>query len=93
MKIQTLIALALAACLTTSYGRIGETEAEITKRYETIVNLGVHGMGGQEVLIYRVSGMDVGVVFVDGKSAAEFYSKIDKTEISKEEINVILKAN
>ena len=37
--------------------------------------------------------MQIGVVFQDGKSAVESYSKLDKSALSETEISVLLDAN
>jgi hypothetical protein len=71
--------------------RIGETEAEIAKRYgRSLIGDDFHG---RKMLVYRKRGIQIGVVFFDGKSAAEFYSKVDKSALSEIEIDGLLQAN
>lgn len=92
MKVFSICLLG-ALVATTAIGRIGETEEQIHARYGNLVTASPNGMEGQEVLVYSAAGMKVGVTFIDGKSAAEFYSKVDDSDLSRDEIDVILEAN
>lgn len=84
---------AIAIFARPALARIGETEQQIEARYGKLVNASLKGMQGMEILIYQSAGMKIGVTFIDGKSAAEFYSKDDNSDLSREEIDVILEAN
>ena len=87
------IATALLLVASNAFARIGETENEIEARYGKPFTADSRDFNGYRLVIFRTSGMQIGVAFRDGKSAAEFYSKQDSSDISANEIQVILAAN
>jgi len=90
MKLFTL-ALGIVIAVSSCFARIGETKAEIEARYGKA--LSSSSGPGTPIFLYRKSGMQIGVVFIKGKSAAEFYSRIDKHGLSENEIKLLLDAN
>jgi hypothetical protein len=76
-----------------AFGRIGETEAQIVARYGESLPANAKTMLGQPLKVFLTADLRVGVAFIDGKSAAELFSKIDGTEIPDSEIQVILQSN
>ena len=76
-----------------AFARIGEMEAQIVARYGESLPANATTMLGQPVKVFLTHDLRVGVAFIDGKSAAEFFSKIDGTDIPDSEIQVILQSN
>jgi hypothetical protein len=76
-----------------AFARIGETETQIVARYGQSLPANATTMLGQPVKVFLTADLRVGVAFIDGKSAAEFFSKVDGTEIPDKEIQVILQSN
>ncbi len=72
--------------------RIGETEAEITKRYGKSVVTFSKGDAPLEKG-YLSGGFRISVTYLDGVSQAEFFSKPDSSKLSEEEIDVLLSVN
>jgi hypothetical protein len=90
-----VLALVATAALFTSpnaFARIGETEAQIEARYGKPL---VHDTpaGSLRTFGYRKGAMQIGVFFLEGKSAAELYSNLDKSTLSETEISTVLDAN
>lgn len=85
----------LIACLawaSSAFARIGETEAQIEKRYGKFIPP-VMTASGLPLKFYKSAGFLVSVQFLNGVSAAENYSKLDKTDFSDHEIQLLLDAN
>ena len=74
------------------WGRIGETEAQISARYGTSIGDIPTATFGP-VRGYMVPGSVVGVKLVDGISQMEMISKTDKSNMSATEIEVFLKSH
>lgn len=88
----TIIAAALAACLTSSaFARLGDTEAQIEQRY----GKSFHTVAGElPMKMYRHADFIIGVVYINGRSEAELYRKSDdNTDLSGDEITVLMQAN
>ena len=77
-----------------AFARIGETEAQIVARYGASLPAdNAKTMLGQPIKVFLTADLRVGVAFIDGKSAAESFSKVDGTEIPDSEIQVVLQSN
>ena len=86
----TLIATALL--VTTANARIGETEKEIAARYGRVLQSSEE-RGEMPLRLYQSAGMQIGVVFLNGKSVAEFISRTDKKDLSGTAVQLLLTAN
>src|ERR1700757_2739188 len=72
--------------------RIGETEQQIEKRYgKSSLTVST----GNEPLqkVYQSSGLNITVTYLDGVSQREIFTKQDGSELSKNEIAILLEAN
>jgi hypothetical protein len=86
------VAIALLMLVSSAFARIGETEQQIEARYgKTIRTLSKGNQPLQKA--YQSSGLDIAVTYIDGVSQSEFFSKQDKSELSKNEIALLLEAN
>ncbi len=72
--------------------RIGETEAQIEKRYGKAVFTFSHGSELPRKG-YIASGFRITVTYIDGVSQAEDYHKPDEAKLSQTEIDTLLAAN
>ena len=86
MRIPCCIA-ALVLCGTTAFGRIGETEAQIEKRY------GKPTPSSSSTKAYFHRGLFIIVAFDNGVSGIETYEKRDGASMSAAEIRQLLDAN
>ena len=90
-----IFALLITAALlpaSRAVARVGETEAQVEARYGKPYARDVQ-RGSLRLFAYRKDDMEIGVIYQDGKSAAELYSKRDKSALSDTEIRVLLDAN
>jgi len=86
MRIPCYIA-ALVLCGATAFGRIGETETQIGKRY------GKPTRNSSSTRGYFYKALFIIVTFDNGVSGIETYEKRDGTSMSAEEIRQLLDAN
>jgi hypothetical protein len=94
MKTLTLYIIgALLMAARPAFGRIGENEQQIEERYGKPLIRDNKDFDGHRLVLFRINGMDIGVAFSGGKSAAEFYSKEDRSYFSANEIQLLLAAN
>jgi hypothetical protein len=92
MKITHCIIALLLCCCASAFARIGDTEQQIEARYgKTIGTLSRGNSPLQKV--YRSSGLEIVVTYVDGVSQIELFVKEDKSGLSENEIGVLLEAN
>jgi hypothetical protein len=91
-KILSLVVILCALCASSASARIGETEAQIEKRYGKFLPPAMpkHGI---PMKMYRAAGMIIGVAYLDGKSEAEFYQKQETGDFSDHEIQLLLDTN
>jgi hypothetical protein len=86
------VAIALLILMSHAFARIGETEQQIEARYgKSTLTVST----GNEPLqkVYQSSGLNITVTYLDGVSQREIFSKPDKSELSKNEIAILLEAN
>ena len=86
------IAIALMMLVSQAFARIGETEQQIEVRYgKSIGTLS----SGNELLrkAYRSTDLNIVVMYIDGVSQSEIFTKQDGSEFSKNEIAILLEAN
>jgi hypothetical protein len=86
------VAIALLMLVSAAFARIGETEQQIEARYgKTVRTLSK----GNEPLQkdYRSSGLNIAVTYIDGVSQCELFRKQDESQLSKNEIALLLEAN
>jgi hypothetical protein len=88
MKQLTLIIVVLVSASVSAFARIGDTKQQIEARYGK--SIGTLSMGDEH---YRSSGLDITVAYIDGVSQSEFFMKQDGSELSENEIAVLLEAN
>lgn len=86
MRIPCCVA-ALVLCGATAFGRIGETEAQIEKRY------GKPTPGSSSTRSYFYKALFIIVTFDNGVSGIETYEKRDGTSMGAAEIRELLDAN
>lgn len=89
MKLKLLIGFAQLLMLPLVSARIGETEEQITERYGSSFSE-LPGLKAGKSYAYHVGEYLVGVTFLNGVSQREAYSKLDKTDLSAEEIKSFL---
>jgi hypothetical protein len=73
------------------FARLGETEAQIEARYGQPSE--TNFLYGFRAEIFSISGMQIMVSFLDGKSAWEEYNKVDQSDLSDHEIDILMNAN
>ena len=86
------IAIAFFLLVSLAFARIGETEQQIEKRYgKSTLTVST----GNEPLqkVYQSSGLNITVTYLDGVSQREIFTKQDGSELSKNEIAILLEAN
>jgi hypothetical protein len=86
------VAVALSLLVSPAFARIGETEQQIEKRYgKSTLTVST----GNEPLQkgYQSSGLNITVTYLDGVSQREIFTKQDGSELSKNEIAILLEAN
>jgi hypothetical protein len=86
------VAVALSLLVSPAFARIGETEQQIEKRYgKSTLTVST----GNEPLqkVYQSSGLNITVTYLDGVSQREIFTKQDGSELSKNEIAILLEAN
>ena len=86
------IAIAFFLLVAPAFARIGETEQQIEKRYgKSTLTVST----GNEPLqkVYQSSGLNITVTYLDGVSQREIFTKQDGSELSKNEIAILLEAN
>jgi hypothetical protein len=86
------IAIAFFLLVAPAFARIGETEQQIEKRYgKSTLTVST----GNEPLqkVYQSSGLNITVTYLDGLSQREIFTKQDGSELSKNEIAILLEAN
>jgi hypothetical protein len=89
LKRIALIAAVLTCC-SAGWSKIGETEAQIKARYgESIGDIPTASFG--LVRGFAVPGYVVGVKLVNGGSAMEMISKNDQSQMTDDEIEMLLK--
>jgi hypothetical protein len=86
------IAITLLMLVSPAFARIGETEQQIEARYGRSSRTLSKGNEPLQKL-YRSSGLNIGVTYIDGVSQCEIFSKQDDSELSKNEIALLLEAN
>src|SRR5437667_9289666 len=77
-------------CATGAQARVGETEKQIEARYGKPVGRWADFLG--EKKLYHARDYEVMVSYWNGRSGREDFSKRDNSEISKNEIDVFLRA-
>lgn len=92
MKNIIVIMVTLALCLTNAFARLGESELQIEQRYGKWIPP-VAGSGISAMKMYRRSGMTIGVVYIEGRSEAEYFQKDDNSDFSNHEIELLMSAN
>jgi hypothetical protein len=95
METLTLYIILSTLLCANAAARIGETEPQIEKRYgKAVKKIGVSefDMPGF-TRIYRSSGIEVIVTFIDGVSSCEHYQKIPSAKLDSVEVEAILAAN
>lgn len=75
-----------------AFARIGDTEQQIEARYGKATDTLSKGNEPLQKL-YRSSGLDIGVTYIDGVSQIESFRKEDQSALSKNEIALLLEAN
>ena len=86
------IAIAFFLLVSPAFARIGETEQQIEARYGK--SIGTLSSGNQPLKkAYQSSGMNIIVMYIDGVSQSEVFTKKDESEFSKNEIAILLDAN
>lgn len=95
MKLTYLVFCAIATSgIRTSQGNVGDTEAELSKRYgKPAVISQLYPAAGAITHLYHFRGFDILVNLSDGSSWSEFYRKKDRSEITANEIKTIVVAN
>jgi hypothetical protein len=88
-----LLLLLLLMLVSPASARIGETEQQIEAGYGKPIRDAGAFVVGSSARFYRHSGFFILVSFVDGKSVFEGLNKEDESEITKDEIAVLLRAN
>jgi hypothetical protein len=86
------IAIAFFLLVAPAFARIGETEQQIENRYgKSTLTVST----GNEPLqkVYQSSGLNITVTYLDGVSQREIFTKQDGSELSKNEIAILLEAN
>ena len=86
------IAIAFFLLVSPAFARIGETEQQIEARYgKSTLTVST----GNEPLqkVYQSSGLNITVTYLDGVSQREIFTKQDGSELSKNEIAILLEAN
>lgn len=104
-----LIALALlASVVQPMQARLGETKAQIQTRYGKPLDIAASKYDGAPILnqdtltsgttgfskqAYSLNGVNIKVLFIDGKSSMEEYSKANTEAFADEEITILLSVN
>jgi hypothetical protein len=84
-----LVIAVLAFSANALFARIGETEQQIEARY----GKGRFTLSIDYQLFYQSSGINIVVTFIDGVSQSEFFKNQDNSELSKNEIGLLLEVN
>ncbi len=93
MKAGILVVLGLALAAP-AYARIGENEEQIKARYGKPVRTNTKIFAPRVGRVYHAADMDITVIFVDGVSGVESFSKKNKFDwLSMNEVELLLKAN
>ena len=90
-RVLTIILFGLVS-VAPAHARIGETEAQIQKRYGKPLKV-IGDSPAQRAITYRVHTYYVLVVFLDGKSECETYAKQDGGPFSSDEVRILLQNN
>jgi hypothetical protein len=85
-------AIALLTLVSHAFARIGETEQQIEARYGKST-LSFPSSNQPLTKAYESSGLNIVVMYIDGVSQREIFTKQDKSEFSKNEIAILLDAN
>ena len=86
------VVITLLMLVSPAFARIGETEQQIEARYGKATDTLSKGNEPLQKL-YRSSGLDIGVTYIDGVSQIESFRKEDRSALSKNEIALLLEAN
>ena len=82
--------------VSSTFAAVGETKAEVEKRYgQPVINIPLAApFKGVTVMNYEFKGLYVAVAFLDGKVVQEHYMKRDEAAaFSKEEVTELLSAH
>lgn len=90
-KIIACLILALALSATQLSARVGENEQQVDARYGKPI--GSMPVEGGLLKKYKSSGLVIGVVFINGASESELFSKADNSSLSDAQITMLLRAN
>lgn len=93
MRLPVLIVLLLALAAGRADARIGETQAEIDKRYGPPFKKLKFQKPIEKKFNYHFAGFVIEVSFIQDRSIMELFERDDRGFISEEEIAVLLKAN
>ncbi len=95
MKLKFSLFCAAVVCLTTTgKARIGESEAELTRRYGPVASeKDSFGTGEVIARLYHFHGFDVLVNMSGGHSQSELYRKTDRSIIRLAEVREIVLVN
>ncbi len=74
------------------YARIGETEAQIQKRYGKCLKV-IGDSSVQRAMIYTANGYLILVVYLDGTSESEVFRKENGAPFSSDEVRLLLQNN
>jgi hypothetical protein len=86
------VAISLLILVSHAFARIGETEQQIEARYGKSIR--TLESGNQPLTkAYRSSDLSIAVTYIDGVSQSEMFCKQDGSELSSNEIAVLLEAN
>jgi hypothetical protein len=88
-----VLLLALAGYAAPVLGCLGESEAELDRRYGQQTKTGTSELPGVTIRGYNCNGFLVVVGMLHGHSAFEMYSKKDKTKITPGELTALMNAN
>lgn len=93
MKIPCIPAAIALLGVFNAQARVGETEAEIVARYGSFVPPIMSSSGVPMKMYPTKAGLLVGVMYLDGRSAAELYQNADHAELTDTAIELLLEAN
>jgi hypothetical protein len=74
------------------YARLGETEEQCVQRYGS-PDPGFTEKGRAKQEAFTVDGFSIIVTFLDKISVSEIYTKVDKSDFTREEVDIIVQKN
>lgn len=93
MKTKIFIAAMLAACLTSSEARIGETEVQIGARYGKTLKQNTDEDTNASFKMYASGDYSVGVFFMNGKSVGEMFMHRNQPVLTDAQVKHLMAIN